>query len=110
VKPRSMARWEQTRARGLKRFILIDGLLKCGSMFLILGVLSMLLAFRDANRVVRDIGWTPSLKTSDYVAIILSFSPRLLLFALVGGPLFSLLMWYSMEYIRRRAQVDSRRA
>jgi hypothetical protein len=70
----------------------------------------MLLAFRDANRVIRDIGWTPSLKTSDYVAIILSFSPRLLLFAIIGGPLFSLLLWCSMECGHRRAQPDSRRA
>jgi len=64
----------------------------------------MLLAFVDARRVTRAIGWTSTLKLTDYLAILLQFSPRLLLFAVGGGALFALVMWYGMEYLYRRAR------
>jgi len=110
VKPLSMPRWELARGKGLKHFLVVDGLLKCGSLFLVLGLLSMLLAFHDANRVIRESGSTPSLTLSDYLAILLSFTPRLVLFAVVGGALFALVMWYAMEYVYKRSHRDSGRA
>ena len=109
MKPMEFARWEVSRSRGFRHFVLTYGLLKCGTIFLVLGLFSMLLAFVDARRVTTEIGWT-TLKFTDYLAILLRFSPRLLLFAVGGGVLFALVMWYAMEYLYRRAQQSGGRA
>jgi hypothetical protein len=102
LRPKEMARWESLRRQGMRRFVLAWGVLRMGAVFLLLEALTTGLAFLDARRIIRASGLSPSLRFSDYLAIVLGFWPRILLFAFGGGAAFAILMWFVMEARYRR--------
>jgi hypothetical protein len=104
VKPKEIARWVSLRHQGMRRYVLTVGVVRTGFAFLLLGVLTTIMAFLDARQIIHDSGSPSVLGFSDYLATTLPFVPRLLLFAFGGGALSAVVMWFFMESRYRRAQ------
>lgn len=86
--PRSVARWENARARGKRRYVLVHGVLLWG--------MPMLLVM-TAGIYVQRYGWVWPNGSTEQVSLMLF---NLMIWP-VGGYLFGAVMWKALERCHR---------
>ena len=101
---RSLVLWERRRKNGLLYFVLMWGVVRCGSVFLICSFASISLSNWLFNRRMAQAGVQFEVKLAD----LAPFLPRLLVIVFGGGALLAIALWYYMEAAYRRAQSSAR--
>jgi peptidoglycan biosynthesis protein MviN/MurJ (putative lipid II flippase) len=96
---KSLERWRSRREQGFARFVLNWGVIRFGTTFVIAGAVSLAVSMW----LLRRQGVMIDLQPTDFV----TFGPRLLVIALVGGVALAVLIWFVAERSYRKALQES---